>query len=332
VLGRRIGLGLTLIALCLGAGEPAVAAEWPPGPRLTYIREGAPIAGEQVISAEPSGERWFRVATIWSLIGIDRPAYSPDGSKLAIGGFFMPSILITSAEHVEPRPLAGSAEGFAPVFSPDGQTIAFTRLRFERAEGEKPAFVGASIWLLPASGGKARQLTPWRNREVMVPASFSPDGATLVAERGRADDDPEVVLQPVGGGRASRIAKNATDPAFSPDGTEIAVVRSVRRPAADRDSGQPPGSDLFVLDTRGRVLRRLTRTPGRAEEDPSWDPSGERLAFTQLPAKELAIGSSITEINADGSCRRKIVFTLGLSYSSPVWQTGPGREAGRIEC
>lgn len=323
-------MGLTLLAAFLGASEPAGAVEWPAGPRLTYVREGPPVEGEQLISAEPGAERWFKVATIWSLTGIDRPAYSPDGSKLAIGGFFMPSILITSAEHVEPRPLRGSAEGFAPAYSPDGETIAFSQLRFERAEGKKPPFVGTSIWLLPAKGGKARQLTPWRNNEAMAPASFSPDGATLVAERQRRNGDPEVVLQPLRGGPPRVLAKRAGDAAISPDGTEIVVAKYVRQPQARRGRGLEPATDLFVLDTRGRVLRRLTRTPGRSEEGPSWDPAGERLAFTQFPARR---GNSwISEINADGSCRRKIVFTLGISYTAPVWQPGPGREVGRIEC
>lgn len=326
---------MALVGLAAGVAQPASGAEWPPGPRLAYVRSGPPIPGDQVVSAEPSGDRWFKVATVWSLLGVDGLAYSPDGSKLVIGGLFMPSLLVTSADHLEPQPLMGSSEGFAPVYSPDGETIAFTRLRL-RVGGDRPSFAGASIWLIPAGGGRARQLTPWRNREVLVPASFSPDGKVLAAERQEvgAKGGPEVVLQPIGGGRAHRIAKNAGDPTFSPDGSEIAVARYVRRPPERRRKGLAASTDIFVLDTAGRVLRRLTRTPGRTEEDPSWDPSGERLAFTQLPARErrFAGGSSIAEINADGTCRRKVAFTYGLSYGSPVWQPGPGRRAGRIEC
>lgn len=336
MLGRRLGFGLALVALSLGASDRAVAAEWPPGPRIAYVREGAPIFGQQVISAEPSGERWFKVATVFSLIAPERIAFSPDGSTLAIGALLLPSVLITSADHVEPRPLRGSTDGFAPVFSPDGGTIAFSRIRVDFGKDKRDQFVGASIWLLPASGGRARQLTPWRNGEVMIPASFSPDGSSLAAER-RVDGDQEVVLQALRGGPPRRIAKNAIDPAFSPDGSEIAVAKFVRRSPTGRDRNLKPETDLFVLDPRGHTLRRLTRTPGRSEEGSNWDPSGERLAFTQLPIREGSvlsgeIGSSIAEINADGTCRRKVAFTLGLSFHSPAWQPGPGREGGRIEC
>lgn len=334
MLGRRIGLGLTVIALLLGAGESAVAAEWPPGPRLAYVREGPPLPTEQLINADPSGERWFNVVTGPSF-GVSEFDYSPDGSTLAIVDIFAPGLLLTSANHYEPRPLRDTAAGFAPVFSPDGGTIAFSRLRLE-LNGKRP-FLGASIWRVPARGGRARQTTPWRNRELLVPAAFSVDGSSLVAERQVGNARSEVVLQQIAGGKPRRIAANARDAAISPDGLEIAVVREVTQPPARRGRGLRPGTDIFVLDASGHVLRRLTRTPGRIEEDPDWDPSGERLVFTQMPAKEgffarRGDGSSIVEINADGSCRRKLAFTLGLAYHDPAWQPGPGRGAGRIAC
>lgn len=335
---RRIGLGLGLLAFALGVVQPAAAAEWPSGPRLFYFREGPPVYGPQVISAEPSGERWFKVAEVESLLlGPERLAFSPDGSTLAIGGIFVLSILITTAKHVEPRPLPGSEGGLGPVFSPDGKTIAFSRILVRRATETRKRFIGASIWTLPASGGSARQLTPWRNGELAIPTSFSPDGSSLAVER-VAGGKKEVVLQPVSGGRPRHIANDAIDAAFSPDGAKIAVAKYVRRPASGDDARErEPKTDLFVLDIRGRTLKRLTQTPGRSEESPSWDPSGERLAFTQLPSREgsllnRGIGSSIAQINADGTCRRKVAFTLGLSFHDPVWQPGSGRAAGRIEC
>lgn len=334
---RRIGLGLGLLVLAAVAAQPAAAAEWPPGPRLFYFREGPPVYGPQVISAEPGGERWFRVAEVESLLlGPERLSFSPDGSTLAIGGIFVFSILITSAKHVEPRPLPGSDGGVGPVFSPDGETIAFSRILVRRATEKRRRFIGASVWMLPAGGGRARQLTPWRNGELAIPSSFSPDGTSLAVER-VAGGKKEVVLQPVDGGRPRRLAKDAIDASFSPDGSKIAIAKYVRRPGSGDGRDRVSKTDLFVLDIHGRTLQRLTRTPERSEEGPSWDPSGERLAFTQRPAREgnllnQGVGSSIAEINADGTCRRKVAFTLGLSFHDPVWQPGPGREAGRIEC
>jgi len=338
VLGKRIALGLGLLALAFGTVQSAAdAAKWPPGPRLFYFREGPPVYGPQLISADSSGERWFKVADVESfLLGPEQLAVSPDGSTLAIGGLFLLEIMVTSADHYQPVALRGSAKGFAPVFSPDGETIAFSKIRFDLAKKKRNRFIGASVWLLPASGGRPRQLTPWRNEELMVPASFSPDGSSLAVEM-QSEGKSEVAVLPVHGGQPRRIAKNAIDPAFSPDGSKVAVAKYVRRPSAEDDRDLQPKTDLFVLDARGRTLQRLTRTPGRSEEGPDWDPSGERLAFTQLPIREgsllsRGIGSSIVEINADGTCRHKVAFTLGLSFHDPVWQPGPGRAAGPIQC
>jgi Tol biopolymer transport system component len=170
----------------------------------------------------------------------------------------------------------------------------------------------------------------------MVPGSFAPDGSNLAVTRQIIGREAEVALQPVSGGGARRVSAPATEPVFSPDGSQIAFVRPSFRGLNKRQ--QPIiGGDLFLATPAGEVVQRLTWSPGRREEGPSWDPSGRRLAFTAYPVKQTfeataGIGSSIVEINADGTCRRKVAFTYGLSYQDPVWQPGPGRDAGRIEC
>lgn len=52
------------------------------------------------------------------------------------------------------RPIAGTQGAFAPVFSPDGQTIAFARIFFAERGKERP-FISASTWLIDADGGTA---------------------------------------------------------------------------------------------------------------------------------------------------------------------------------
>jgi Tol biopolymer transport system component len=50
-------------------------------------------------------------------------------------------------------------------------------------------------------------------------------------------------------------------PIWSPNGTEILFIS---------DGGQSAGTDIYVMDTDGNVLRRLTDTPGITEADPDW--------------------------------------------------------------
>jgi hypothetical protein len=59
------------------------------------------------------------------------------------------------------------------------------------------------------------------------------------------------------------------DPAYSPDGTEMAF--------ASNRTGQ---SDLYVMAARGGPPRRLTRTAA-TETQPAWSPDGSEIAFTR---------------------------------------------------
>jgi Tol biopolymer transport system component len=71
---------------------------------------------------------------------------------------------------------------------------------------------------------------------------------------------------------------------------------------------------------------------------PSWDPSGQRIAFTRLGGGSIGglsyphEGNAVMEINADGTCLTRLLSS-GRGYSSgSSWQPGPGREAGAIAC
>lgn len=104
-------------------------------------------------------------------------------------------------------------------------------------------------------------------------------------------------------------------------------------------------SELYVKDLDGSGLRRLTRTIAQQEAGPSWDPSGNVIAYTQAttPGGELfGLGASnvVMEVNADGSCARRIFGKPSRSKFSrhfvglygPVWQPGSGRDAARVAC
>jgi Tol biopolymer transport system component len=59
-------------------------------------------------------------------------------------------------------------------------------------------------------------------------------------------------------------------PIWSPDGTEILFIS---------DAGQGAGTDIYVMDTDGNLLRQLTDTPGVTEADPDWKCG--KIAFTR---------------------------------------------------
>jgi Tol biopolymer transport system component len=320
-------------ALGVGICSAAIAAV-PDGPRLAFIRSGEPLPGDELLTTDPSGDRWSRLFRIPQATGFfGGLSWSGDGSKLALTttkpDFDAPPVSYVStipAGGGRPKAVRGSRDGGSPVFSPDGRTIAFARLRRGGHWEGARAFAGVSIWLVDADGGRSAQLTPWRRGIGLVPASFSPDGTALAAVRTVPGRSPAIVSISLEDGSQTSLVRNGIDPMHSPNGSTIVFVRPTKT-----------GSDVFVAAADGSAQKQLTFSPNRQEADPTWDPSGERLAFTQLPAKRHwpareGIGSAIVEVNADGTCKRKLLFTYGISYTDPAWRPGPGRGVGRIEC
>ncbi len=266
------------------------------------------------------------------------PSWSPDGQRLAFAGFLggtAVKIFLSASDGTELGAVPGTGDGVYPVFSSDGSSIAFARTRDEgnstssaRGHRTQRHFHSISTWIVPAAGGPARQLTPWRNGLVNFSSSFSPNGATLAVTRtdDRRRNISEVVAIDVGSGAATALIRNGLLPAYSPDGLLIAFSRQ-----------QHQSADLYVADADGSGARRLTKTPHKLEAFASWDPSASRLAYLQLQggdseARELGLGDAVMEINADGTCRTKLLAEPKVAFYGPAWQPGPGREAGRIAC
>ncbi len=75
------------------------------------------------------------------------------------------------------------------------------------------------------------------------------------------------------GARDLVTMERLSDPRPSPDGRRIAFVR--RTTDLEEDKGR---TDLWLLDTDGGGLRRLTEDPA-ADSDPRWSPDGRHLYF-----------------------------------------------------
>lgn len=329
-----------LVAL-LGAVAGGARAATPEGPRLALQkldRRGSRLEIEtvdrtggrrQVIAGGP--RRTSRPLPEFGFA----PAWSPDGRLLAFGGHTGEGtrIFLVEADGGRPRAVPGTRGAFAPVFAPDGRAIAFARARVRAHIGIPEhgppiisSYASVTTWTIGVDGGDSRRLTPWRNGLEIVPSSFSPDGTVLAASR--FDEDSlsfDAVALRGDGTDGTILAADASRPSFSPDGSRIALIGHLShlQPGSGR-YGSYRGA-LTVMAADGSERRRLARTSFLEQSPPSWDPSGERLAYTE--------GTSVVEINADGTCRTKVFAgTARLFYFGPVWQPGAGREAGPIEC
>jgi Tol biopolymer transport system component len=342
----RRALCLTVVlALCAAVHAMAAAPE---GPRLALVEFGSKPDRLVLNSIDANGAQTLRIAgggrrTRPLPLFQDRPSWSGDGSSIAftgIGGkvegtkaFALEGtqLYVVGADGAGLRPVLGTTEGNAPVLSPDGQTIAFTRVREKKRKTRggltKLLYRSWSVWLAGVNGTGSTRLTPWRNGLLMSASSFSPDGSTLVVSRQRHERAaPEVVAVRLDGGASTVIVRHATHGVYSPDGSRLAFLRV-----------SPKGSsDLFTSNADGSHSRRLTRTPRGLELWPSWDPSGRRLVVTRVNTEtergSFGFGDAVIEMNADGSCPRTILRNRNVAFYGATWQPGVGREAGPIAC
>jgi Tol biopolymer transport system component len=326
---RRIA-GPLALAVLIAAGSAAAAI--PDGPRLAVLRLPRDRAKVEIATLNPSGSAYLPVFTPsgaprerLGLLGV--PAWSPDGTKMAFshGQGKHRVISLVSADGSELQDVPGTRGGDLPVFAPDGKSLAFTRFRHEE-RGRYRRYESASVWIVKLETGQRRQLTRWRDHLEHYASSFSPDGATLLVTRSDYDSrsgEPEVVSLRFDGRTSSLLIGDALFPVYSPDGSQIALFRL---------RGHSEQSDLYVIDADGGNLRRLTHTRSRDELFASWDPSGERIAYSSFAEFEPREEAAIMQINSDGTCPTTVLSRPDVAFVGPAWQPGPGREAGRIAC
>jgi Tol biopolymer transport system component len=345
-----LALLLLLAVFVLGS---AVAAA-PTGPRLAIIVSHPYPQLSEVETVGPNGEAPAR------LVGGEgegvtrpnggRPAWSPDGSRLAFTGSFgeySPVIYVVGADGGKPRLVSKGGPLSDPIFSADGRSLVFSSLRVVKGEFRRPArrpnddygvVVDWAVVAVEVGGGRARLLTPWRRNEIITPTSFSPDGSKLAAERYTRKGGGEAVAIDLESGRTTVLARDAVEPIYSPDGSRIAFLRTrYGQPPNPGDNRPPAASDLLVMPAAGGRPTSLARVKGGIAW-PSWDPSGQRLSFTRLGGGSFGgssqphEGNVVMEINADGSCPTRLLSIGRGSFSGSAWQPGPGREAGPIAC
>ena len=149
-------------------------------------------------------------------------------------------------------------EGFdtESQWSPDGSTIAFTRVKNERK---------AAIFTIRVDGTGLTQLTPYK-LDAASP-DWSPDGTTIVfntywdSPGGKSAD---LITIPASGGKRTALTHNRDGkqfsfrPSWSPDGTRIVFTNAVNKRLADG-----AGVDLYTMHPDGTGAKRLTHMPKR---------------------------------------------------------------------
>ncbi len=181
----------------------------------------------------------------------------------------------------------------APVWSPDGQVIAYTK-------GGAWDIYGVRV------DGSGQTFALYSDDSFSDP-TWSPDGSQLAFRSWDGVADSIYIVSLANLDARQLLVADGAFPAWSPDGSKIAFY-------SERD-GQPAGEgDIYVVNVDGSGLGRLTFAPGGSEE-PDWSPDGRYIVYTG----DRDGNRDLYVMNADGSNQRALTSDPATDYS-PDWQ------------
>ena len=224
--------------------------------------------------------------TTWA--GFDcYPSLSPDGNSIAYSsdrsGHFEIYIKQLTPGGREVQLTSDGSENFEPSWSPDGKLIAYA------------SKLHGGVWVVPALGGSARQLT-----ETGSYPSWSPDGSQIAFQSSAVGDDfgsiasgaltPSTIrVVSSQGGEAKQITQvgNPTgghgSASWSPDGKRIVFA-----------SYDPERTDVWMVEIGGGQPKRIA-----AGYEPIYSPDGKNLYFASF-GQNLNFGISKLPLSESG--------------------------------
>jgi dipeptidyl aminopeptidase/acylaminoacyl peptidase len=228
------------------------------------------------------------------------PAFSPDGDKIVFVRLQDGTYEIYAMDAVDGdadgngdnqvRLTNNSANDFGPVFSPNGQKIAFSSER----DGDHEIFV------MSKDGTKQTRLTS--NSTSDTDPAYSPNGQKIAFASFRdGGSNSEVYVMNSDGSGQTNLTNNTAgdgDPAYAPDGTKIAF-------ASSRDGD----SEVYEMNADGSGMPVSLTSDPAFDSAPDWQPvctiSGttgdDFITANQSPGNDVICGlGGSDQIDAGG--------------------------------
>jgi Tol biopolymer transport system component len=240
-------------------------------------------------------------------------AFSPDGNQIALTWTGEkednPDVYVKQIGSEKLLRLTSDPAGdFCPLWTPDGQNVAFVRY----------TETGAAIFIVPASGGAERKLLTLGSNVPFPPAwDWSPDGKFIAFTDKPSKDEPGKVFlispdtlarHPLTAptknlGGVEFVNLGDSEPVFSPDGQSVAFVRQNSLVSAD----------IYIVPIAGGEPRRLT-FENAAVGGLTWTADGREIIFSS--SNPFVRSGSLWRIQASGGAPER--FTVaGYDVMSP---------------
>jgi Tol biopolymer transport system component len=275
--GSLLALLIVSVTSCT---EPGVS----PSPRLSASAETTktrePLLSRSIVFTREQPEGGCDLFTIESDGTSDRaltdtastcetvPSVAPGGSMVAVS-LDLDDIALIDLATSALRRLTDDPTTFdgSPAWSPDASQIAFFR---------GPPLGPSHLHVMDSNGTDLRQLTQRSGSDRN--AAWS-SGGTRIAFARSGNDGYEVYVMDADGANVTAVtsvaAESAPSPAWSPDGSRIAL---------------DVNGAIYVVSIDGTGLRRLSPAlpKGVLDMSPSWSPDGAQIAFMRYTNDDVA--------------------------------------------
>ncbi|MFO1337206.1 MAG: S41 family peptidase [Burkholderiaceae bacterium] len=262
-------------------------------------------------------------------------AISPGGQEIAFS--FQGNLFVVPAAGGTARLLVGNGHhSFAPVWSPDGRSIAYA----------SDVYGNFDVFLVDAQGGPSRRLTTHSTGE--TPLGFTPDGKEVLFSAQRMDARANLMFPSraagelykvsVDGGR--RPAQLLTTPAlsarFNKAGTQMLYEDWKGYENAWRKHHvSPVARDVWLYDAKTGQHRRLTSFGGE-DRNPVWSPDEQSVYYLseksgsfnvwKMPLNQPDAAVQVTRFSKNPVRFLSIAGdgTLSFGYDGELYTMAPG--------
>lgn len=256
------------------------------------------------------------------------PRWSPEGERIAYTGLYKGweawQVFVMDVDRSNKRVVTlwevqGRIEphlsgGYSPVWSPDGDRLAFTRCTNCEVGG-----INTEVFTVELDTTKGiQEIRITNNSYSDHMEDWSPDGKRLLIQSevrpdGSIDKSADLYTINFNGLEKQLVLENDSSSfihkaQYSPNGKTIAVI-----------SGKNETNEIYIVDSNGTKIQRLTNN-NLIERYVSWLPDGSGLVFVMGP--EGFYGDRpdhIYTINLDGTGLRQLTSEPS-EYADPHWR------------